>query len=243
MARPQKSRLDLPVGPPFGERRQLWEEVALWLRAAVLSGTLPAGADLVEADLADRFGVSRGPVRDAFRELVREGLLVDLPRRGTVVASLTSADIREVYGVREGLEIVAARRVGARAEPTEVLRISAHVDRMEEAWDRGAEYAESLAEDLAFHRELVALSGNARMVAIYEQMLAQTQLLVRNAAAANPGLAGAMKRSAHRDIQEAILAGDSDQARIAIADHYAYAVERLFPTASTSAVSTSPFPR
>lgn len=228
MARPPKPRVVPPLGAPSGGRRQLWEEVASRLREAVLSGALPAGADLVESDLAERFNVSRGPIRDALRELVREGLLADLPRRGTVVATLGTADLREVYAVREGLETVAARLAIARAEDTDVQRIGIHVDRMEEAWDRGAEYADSLAEDLAFHRGLVALSHNARVVEMYDRMLAQTELLVRSAAAANPRLAHAMKRSAHRDIQDGILSRDPDRARIAIADHYAYAVERLF---------------
>lgn len=230
MARPRKPRPDLELGPPLRERRQLWESVAASLRGAILSGNLPAGSSLIEADLAERFGVSRGPVRDAFRELAREGLVVDLPRRGTVVATMTSADIREVYAVREGLEGVAARLAIGRSSDEQIERIAIHVDRMEEAWDRGAEYAESLAEDLGFHRGLVALSGNERLSAAYEQMLSQTQLLVRTAAAANPTLAGAMRRSAHRDIQDAVLARDVEAARLAIADHYAYAVERLFGT-------------
>jgi GntR family transcriptional regulator, gluconate operon transcriptional repressor len=228
VARPRKPRVELALGSPLGDRRQLWQGVASGIRDAILSGALPAGSSLVEADLAERFAVSRGPVRDALRELAREGLVADLPRRGSVVSTLTSADIREVYAVREGLETVAARLAIAQASDAEIELIAIHVDRMEEAWDRGAEYAESLAEDLGFHRGLVALSGNDRLNAVHEQMLSQTQLLVRTAAMANPTLAGAMQRSAHRDIQEAILARDIDRARLAIADHYAYAVERLF---------------
>jgi DNA-binding FadR family transcriptional regulator len=100
--------------------------------------------------------------------------------------------------------------------------------RMEEAWDQDSEYGESLAADLEFHRGVVALSGNDRLITVYEQMLSQTQLLIRTAAATNPTLADAMPRSTHRAIQEAILARDPEAARIALADHYSYAVERLF---------------
>jgi DNA-binding GntR family transcriptional regulator len=218
----------LELGPPLGNRRQLWEGVAAAIRNAITSGALPAGSSLVEADLAQRFAVSRGPIRDALRELAREGLVADLPRRGSVVATLTSSDIRAVYAVREGLETVAARLAIARASDAEIGRIAVHVDRMEQAWDAGADYAESLAEDLAFHRGLVAVSGNERLSGMYEQMLSQTQLLVRSAATENPTLARAMRRAAHRDIQDAVLARDPERARLAIADHYAYAVERLF---------------
>jgi GntR family transcriptional regulator, gluconate operon transcriptional repressor len=226
--RPPKPRVTVPIPPSEHGRQQLWEEVADSLRRAILAGTLPAGTGLVEADLAAQFDVSRGPIRDALRELVREGILADIPRRGTVVATLTTADIREVYAVREGLETVASRLAVTRAGLDDLTGVSVHVDRLEDAWDRKADYADSLAEDLAFHRAVVALAGNERLSAIYEQMLGQTQLLARTAAASNPSLTMRMKRSAHREIQDALLARDAELAATAIADHYAYAVERLF---------------
>ena len=79
--------------------KQLWEAVADQLRDEILEGRLAAGSRLVETELADRFGVSRGPVRDALRELARAGLAVDLPRRGTFVSSLTERDLLEVYDI------------------------------------------------------------------------------------------------------------------------------------------------
>lgn len=228
MPRPRKPRVDAPLAAPGLERRELWQGVADALRDAILGGALPAGTSLVEADLAERFAVSRGPVRDALRELAREGLVVDLPRRGSVVSTLTFSDTRDVYDVREGLETVAARLAIERASDAELAALREHVAAMESAWDRGAEYGESLAADLAFHRRLVGLSGNERLMPLYEQMLSQTQLLVRTAAQANPRLALAMRRSAHREILDALVARDAERARAAIAEHYAYAEQRLF---------------
>src|SRR5262249_20888373 len=72
--------------------QQVWETVCERVRGSILSGELAAGAKLVEADLARSFGVSRGPIREALRELAREGLVVDLPRRGTFVCTLTQTD-------------------------------------------------------------------------------------------------------------------------------------------------------
>jgi DNA-binding GntR family transcriptional regulator len=228
MPRPRKDRVDASFVALAPERRELWEGVVDGLRGAILDGSIPPGTSLVEADLAERFGVSRGPIRDALRELAREGLVVDLPHRGTVVSTLTFADIREVYAIREGLESVAARLAIELATDAGLRSIRDHVLRMEDAWDREADYADSLAEDLAFHRGLVGLSDNGRLVAVYEQMLSQTQLLVRSAAAMNPSLRLAMRRSAHRDIHDALMARDADRAQRAIGDHYAYAEERLF---------------
>jgi DNA-binding GntR family transcriptional regulator len=228
MPRPRKPRLDTGLETPSIERRELWEGVADSLRAAIVSGAIPAGSSLVEADLAARFEVSRGPVRDALRDLAREGLVVDLPRRGTIVSTLTLSDTIDVYAVREGLEAIGARLAIERASDTDLDRLRAAVVAMETAWDHRIDYAESLAIDLAFHRELVGLSANARLIPLYEQMLSQTQLLVHNAVLVNPRLRLGLRRSAHREIVDAVVRRDVDAARRAIAEHYAYAEERLF---------------
>lgn len=230
MARPRKPRVDADIALPTPglAHRELWVGIADALREAVLAGSIRAGASLVEADLAARFEVSRGPIRDALRELAREGLVVDLPRRGTVVSTLTFTDIQEVYEVREGLEIAAARLTVGRAVDAQIADLAARVRSLEAAWQRGADYSESLAEDLAFHRDLVALSGNGRLIASYEQMLVQTQLNAITAAELNPRLRRGQKRSAHREILRALRAREVDNATRAIADHYAYARERLF---------------
>lgn len=228
MPRPRKPRLDPRAQTPILVRHELWEGVADALRMAILSGAIPSGTSLVEADLAERFGVSRGPVRDALRELSREGLVVDLPRRGTIVSTLTFSDTRDVYAVREGLEGVGARLAIERASDADLGRLEVLVAVMEDGWDRNADYAETLTADLAFHRELVGLSANLRLVPLYEQMLSQTQLLVRSAAALNPQLRLSLRRSAHREILEAVQRRDAGAARRAITEHYAYAEERLF---------------
>jgi DNA-binding GntR family transcriptional regulator len=208
-----------PVRPP-----QLWEAIRERIRAAILAGELPAGSKLVEADLADRFGTSRGPVREAIRELAREGLVVELPRRGTVVSTLSARDLAEVYAVREALDTAAARAAIATATDAELQGLEPALVALE----AGSDYLESAVHDLEFHRQIVALSANKRMQAIYEQMLTQTMLLLRTAAEAIPALRSGLRPSAHRDILAALLARDPDRARAAIEEHYRYAEERLF---------------
>ncbi|HYO43600.1 MAG TPA: GntR family transcriptional regulator, partial [Candidatus Limnocylindrales bacterium] len=91
------------------EHKQLWESIADQLRDEILDGRLGAGSRLLETELADRFGVSRGPVRDALNELARQGLAEDLPRRGTFVSSLSEHDLEEVYVLRRAIEEAAVR--------------------------------------------------------------------------------------------------------------------------------------
>jgi DNA-binding GntR family transcriptional regulator len=206
----------------------LWENIAERLRSAILSGELEPGAKLIETDLAERFGTSRGPIREAIRELAREGLVTELPRRGTLVSTLTAHDLSEVYAVRQALEVAAGRVVIARAADDELRALETHLSALESA-PPGAGYLDQAVHDLAFHRGLVALARNERMSTMYEQMLTQTMLLLRTAALENPALRTDLRRAAHRDILRALLDRDESAARAAIEAHYRYAEERLFP--------------
>ncbi|MCL4289506.1 MAG: GntR family transcriptional regulator [Thermoleophilia bacterium] len=167
-------------------------------------------------------------MREAIRELAREGLVVELARRGTVVSTLTARDLAEVYAVREALELGAAKIVAARASDDGLLALGAHLDAMERARGSGAGYLEVAAHDLAFHRGLVELAGNARMAATEEQMLSQTVLLLRTAAERNPTLRSELRPAAHRDILSALLERDPGRIQATIEAHYRYAEERLF---------------
>ncbi len=215
-----ESPLQLP-GP-------LWQAVAANIRERILRGELVPGSKLVEADLAEQFGTSRGPVREAIRELAREGLVAELARRGTFVSTLTEHDLSEVYAIREALELGACRPAIANSSDEDLDVLEEHLVAFEGSWSGSGTYLESAIHDLAFHRAFVALVANQRMAAIYDQMLAQTMLLLRAAAEQNPQLRVEMRASAHRDILDALRARDEGRAQTAIGAHYRYAEERLF---------------
>ena len=204
--------------------QQLWETIADQIRTVILSGELAGGARLVETELAERFETSRGPVREALRELAREGLVAELPRRGTVVSTLTAHDLVEVYAVREAMELFAAKVVIARATDRELGSLEAPLSQFEGPGG----YLENAVHDLEFHRKLVGLTDIGRLVTIYGQMLTQTMLLLRTAAAASPALRTVIHRDVHRDILDALNARDDRRAQAAIERHYRTAEERLF---------------
>jgi DNA-binding GntR family transcriptional regulator len=214
--------------PDLAPPSALWESVADRIRAAILSGELEPGSKLIETDLAERFGTSRGPIREAIRELAREGLVTELPRRGTLVSTLTAHDLSEVYAVRQALEVAASRTVIAGAGDEELRGLGTHLLALESP-PPGAGYLDQAVHDLAFHRSLVALARNERMAVMYEQMLTQTMLLLRTAALENPALRTDLRRAAHRDILRALLDREEAAARTALEAHYRYAEERLFP--------------
>lgn len=121
-------------------------------------------------------GAVRGPVREAIRELAREGLIAELPRRGTVVSTLTARDLAQVYAVREGIEIAASNAVVKRASDGEIAGLERWLVAMETPSRENANYALVAERDFAFHRAFVALAGNTRMSAFTDQMLSQTAL-------------------------------------------------------------------
>ncbi|MBM7789618.1 GntR family transcriptional regulator [Tenggerimyces flavus] len=204
-----------------------WEIVADRLRAAILAGELTAGRKLVETDIAGRFGVSRGPVREALRELAREGLVADLPRRGTVVCTITQADLMEVYAVREALEVQAVRESLGIATDAEICEVSRAYDLMIEAW-QGEDWNAAVKADKAFHQSIVQLAKNKRLSTMYEQMAHQTLLLLVTASKTDRSLTAAPLGKIHQEMADAVMAQDLTAATEAIRRHYQYTRKRLF---------------
>jgi len=207
--------------------KQLWESISDELRDEILDGRLPAGSRLVETELAERFGVSRGPVRDALSELARSGLAVDLPRRGTFVSSLTETDLEEVYVIRRAIEEAAVQLAIARAgdaDVTEMFTVLAEAEAAYQGDDLGAAWE----ADMAFHRSYCLLSGNGRLLVLFDQLASQTVLLMRTALARRESLGWTPPVELHRHIANSIAARDIDGAIAAVGAHYQYTQDRLF---------------
>jgi DNA-binding GntR family transcriptional regulator len=218
--------------------KQLWESIADELREEILSARLAAGSRLVETELADRFGVSRGPIRDAITQLAREGLVEDLPRRGAFVASLTEEDLREVYLIRSAIEEAAVRLAVAKATNDDIAGMYARLAEVEEAYDRG-DLPAAWDADMAFHRAYCQMSGVDRLCSIFEDLAAQTVLLMRTSLATRSSLAWTPPVELHRHIADAIRARDADAAVAAVAAHYQYTHDRLAAGETVTAVDPS----
>jgi GntR family transcriptional regulator of gluconate operon len=206
--------------------KQLWEAVAGQLRDEILDGRLPAGVRLVEAELAERFGVSRGPIRDALQELARTGLAVDLPRRGTFVSSLSERDLEEVYVIRRAIEEAAVGLTIERADETDVAAIFDALATAETAYE-GDDLAAAWDADMAFHRTYCRLSGNGRLLELFDQLASQTVLLMRTTVESHASLAWTPPVELHRRIAQAIADRDASGAAAAVGAHYQYTQDRL----------------
>jgi DNA-binding GntR family transcriptional regulator len=137
------------------------------LREAILDGRLPAGERIVERDVSEAFGLSRGPIRDALRRLETEGLVELLPRRGARVATLSHDDAEEVIALRIAVEPVAVAfsLTRHRAELLDDLRET--LSRMQFAVEQ-QDWPAAMLLDLEFHGAVYARSDARRTQRVWE---------------------------------------------------------------------------
>jgi DNA-binding GntR family transcriptional regulator len=192
--------------------RELWEIVRDEIRTLIISGEFAPGERLVEAPLAARFGVSRGPVRMALLELERVGLVTSLPRRGMHVSTFERSDIDEMYDVTMALEQVAARASAERASAADAARLFELLDALDHAQQRGDRMA-AVEADVELHRELMRTSGNGRMLQLWDQISEQIRFVIAVTQRALPEVAWAHY---NRPIIEAVASGDPDRAERAV---------------------------
>lgn len=194
------------------------------LERMILDGEVPAGGKLNEAALASRLGVSRGPVREAFRALEESGLVRLEKNRGVFVRQIPVAEADEIYELRAVLDEFAGRRLAQTATPEQVRELRARVERMERAAAEG-DLDGYLAANLAFHDRLVELAGNAKLLSTYRRLVNELHLF-RRATLARGGALPASTRE-HREIVERIAAGTPAAAGRALYDHVMASRERM----------------
>jgi DNA-binding GntR family transcriptional regulator len=136
------------------------------LREAILAGVLSPGARLRQEDLAERFGTSRIPVREALRALEYEGLVSSEPNRGFTVTELDADDVEEVYDLRIVLEGHAVRV----ALPLLTDEDITELDALFEAMTNAASPDEQLAAREGFYIRLYSVSGRPRLVGLIARL-------------------------------------------------------------------------
>lgn len=144
----------------------LGEQLAGALRDRIIRGSIAPGTHLVEDAIAAEYDISRGPVRDALRTLQTEGL-VEPRRRGYHTRPFTEEDVEELYQVRGAAERLACSLALSR-DDADWGRAEGFMATMRTAADAGDSHAYATA-DLAFHTEFYRNSGNARLLALWQQ--------------------------------------------------------------------------
>jgi DNA-binding GntR family transcriptional regulator len=191
--------------------RPLRDKVVDELRRRIIDGVYEPGDRLTEERLADDFGVSRNPVREAIRVLEAEGFLHAQPRRGAVVASMSVRDVEDLFDVRLSLETLAATLAAERAGTAGAAALTKLLARAR-ATRRTADLA---ALNTRFHSEICALSGNALLTGLMESLHGRLQWVYGQSVETR----AADSWAEHRELADAILAGDAEAAGRAARTH------------------------
>lgn len=205
---------------------KLFSKTYLALRQQILSGSLVSGESLVEQALADRFAVSRTPIREAIRQLQQEGLIESDQRGGLRVTVITIADAIHLYDCRLGLEQVAA--IGAcenatarQLEDLQDCLVQANLAvpwrSNEDMQDQADELENRLQIDQSFHRLLAESSGNPWLADLLGQIFNKMVLLRLTTTYRNPDVLEIWAE--HERIVTAIVQRDTKAAAIAVRDH------------------------
>ena len=206
----------LPEMPMIAAPRKLAEDAGEILRQQILSGNLKRGTHLVEAKLAAMMSVSRGTIREAFRLLAAEGLVVEEARRGAFVTTLEPGDVREIYDLRAAIEGRAAYLLAIRRDTGAIEALGRAIDAIGRAAS-ARDLREVRRLDLAFHEQLCALTGNSRLQDVFVRYVPVIQtLLTYDHLVYSPIDETAGQ---HRTILDAIESGDPEAASRAVVAH------------------------
>lgn len=145
--------------------RGLWSSVLLNLRKFILNGDLKPGEQLIESAIASQMQVSRGPVRDALKQLENEGLVVNIPRKGTFVRKLNKEDFKQIYELRAYLESLAIRvAIEKLNENSELIPTLKNIVKQMGEVAKEEDIAQIADFDLEFHRAICESSKNHYLI-------------------------------------------------------------------------------
>jgi len=193
------------------------------LRKDILTGKLKDGDKLSEQQVCDLYGVSRTPVREAFRQLELEGFLHTIPNRGAFIVGLTARDLKDLCEMRKAFEIIAVRWAIERITKEEMERLEEAYEFME-FYTMKEDADKMLNINMRFH-ELIYEAAKNRMLS---RTLSDYQFYIKQTKTNNSYLNGRLREvlEEHKQIYQAFLDKDPDAGEKAIAAHLDNAKKR-----------------
>lgn len=188
----------------------------------ILSGALKGGDKLTEQLLAEQLGVSRAPVREAFRMLEEAGLVRTEKNRGVFVRAVPLEEALEIFELRAMMDQYVGRKLAQTLGAPEIRELRRMADTMEQAAksDDAALFHET---NLAFHDRLLELAGNAKLCAVYRKLTKELTMFRRQNLSHE---SMALYAREHRQIVKAIASGDAEAAGQAMFEHVMNSRER-----------------
>jgi len=186
------------------------------IERAILVGEYEPGSKLIEATLAEKMGVSRGPVREAFRMLEEAGLVRNEKNRGVFVRDIPIDEAVEIFELRAAMDEWVGRHLAKNIGSEQVRELKGLVDAMEQSVKSEDARGYHL-QNLYFHDQLVDMVGNRKLTEIYRKLIKELSLFRRLNLA--DGWLMPLSANEHRQIVKAIASGDADAAGGAMFNH------------------------
>lgn len=197
------------------EKKNLGQEIAQYMKKAILDGKWNPGDRLIETKLARELGTSQTPVREAINQLASEGVIVSLPNRGAVIRDLDAIDIFEIYSIRAVIEGLAIRLATSRATPADISEIESFYNEMKRKIND--DDVKSLSHDAEQIHEFIYKLAN------HSELSAMHQTISFKVALANRILSFNYTKQEefdqHRAIIEALKKGDPDYSEKVMREH------------------------
>ena len=217
---------DLPTFKPLDRPPQrLADSVYEQLLDAIAAGAVAPGTRLVQGAIAEQMNVSRTPVREALLRLEREKILDSVDRGGFVVRTISSDDARQIYQVRQAIEGHGARLVAEGADPAAAAAALLPLVEATEQWDATEGLKVAFQRNDALHRGVVEATANQVLVAAFDLVWARAQSFLMYAVLVAIEPLPEVPGTGHRDILQAIGAGDGHKAQETMIAHIAHGLE------------------
>jgi DNA-binding GntR family transcriptional regulator len=187
------------------------------IKERIIDGSLAPGLPINENDFAQDLNVSKTPIREALRQLEREGLVENIPGRGSAVSHITFQDIRDIFETREIIECGAAKRAALINDENGVKAKRKELETYSKNWDEAKELNWGPAEDI--HLFIIKSLGNQKLVDTYQGLLDHIKRMRKH-------FGGRFTRqrfnklvAEHLEILDAIIEGNGDRAELAVQNH------------------------
>lgn len=224
------------------KKQSLSEDIAVSIRNKIYNGELLAGTHLVEQDIASEYGVSRGPVREALKELEHAGLVVSEANKGSTIAYLNAEDAYEIFYIRGSLEKMALEKCGGRLPDASILAMRNVLEDMRYEEEHNDRLQVKIECDERFHEEILKASRMKRLYQIWKNMSPlngsmflkleeyyqkQEEEAIRNSKV-RPSKYRKKLWEGHQEILDAIESGDMKEAIRVTEAHYYNAGAMIF---------------
>lgn len=203
------------VTPRFIQKKNISEDLVVYIKQQILNGDLNPGDRIVETKLARELGISQTPVREALRQLQGEGVVSILPNKGPIVRTLDIQDAYEIYSIRSMLEGLAIRLATQISTDQEIMELEQFYNQMKtKLTDDSVAYL--LHDSSHIHETIIKMSRHSRLISMYKSISFQISLINR--------LVGAKSTKQkeideHQELIEALKRKDPDHAEETMRRH------------------------